>query len=199
MFQVLSGAYSANPARSLLRLYRLFPSRFNAVVTEIIFLRALMTLPDADFMCCLSLVPETSRPPAVPLLVELEGYLNRGQVREFWERSQDPILVALLEKMGPTAARDFTATVRGFIASILTRTYRRTTLGQVATDLGFRDEQAAREWVNGQKGWSVEPSSTQVDIQANWDNTTRPARKEGEDALSGIKFADASFILNRQI
>jgi hypothetical protein len=194
-WQLLSGVYSARSGHGLLRLYHFFPSRLNPAFVEVLFLRALMALPEPDFVQALSLLPEAARTPVIPLLGELEHLLQKAQFTEFWERAQDPLVAALLARTA--LAQPFADAVRAFVASVLLRTYRRISLADLGRCLGL-DGAQARQWA-GQRGWAIAEDAKAgpvCELPASADNTPRPVKKVGEDGL-GLKFSEVSAVLGR--
>ena len=191
-WQLQRGVYSARSAHGLLRLYHFFPARFNGALVEVLFLRALMALPEPDFVQGLSLLPEAGRPPALAQLVELEHLLQKAQFSEFWARAQEPAVAALLARAALAPA--FADAVRAFVAAVLQRTYRRISLAELARCLGLEEAQA-REWA-GRRGWVVAAADAVVELPASADNTPRAVKKAGEDGL-GLKFAEVSSVLGR--
>jgi hypothetical protein len=198
-FQVLT-SYSSKSGRSLLRLYHIFPQRIRVEVVEALCVGSLMCLPEPDFVQVLSLLPEGCRVPCLPVLEELELLLQRAFFSEFWVRARDPEVVALLARTGLAGA--FGEAVRGFVAGVLKRTYRRIALGELAGNLGL-SEGEARAWVAG-KGWGVDASGGSggsgsggggvlVELPPSVDNTPR-ATKAGEEGL-GLKFSDVMSVL----
>ncbi len=188
--------YSARSAHGLLRLYHFFPQRLNPALVEVLLVRALMALPEPDFVQSLSLLPEGARTPALPLLVDLEHLLQKAQFSEFWARAREPALEALLARAALAPA--FADAVRAFIAAVLLRTYRRISLAELAECLGL-GEGPAREWA-GKRGWAAAAAGGEggeaFELPASADNTPRAVKKVGEDGL-GLKFADVATVLGR--
>lgn len=189
-------SYSSKSGRSLLRLYHIFPQRIRVEVVEAICVGSLMCLPEPDFVQVLSLLPEGCRVACLPVLEELELLLQRAFFSEFWVRAGDPVVVALLARTGLAVA--FGEAVRGFVAGVLKRTYRRIALGELAGNLGL-SEGEAKAWVAA-KGWGVDAGSGSVggggvlvELPPSVDNTPR-ATKAGEEGL-GLKFSDVMSVL----
>ncbi len=164
---------------------------------EVLFLRALMALPEPDFVQGLSLLPEAGRPPVLAQLVELEHLLQKAQFSEFWARAREPAVAALLARAALAPA--FADAVRAFVAAVLLRTYRRISLAELARCLGLEEAQA-REWA-GKRAWAVAPAvaadaGAVVELPASADNTPRAVKKAGEDGL-GLKFAEVASVLGK--
>lgn len=185
--QVTRGAYCARNARSLLRLYQRYPARAKGAVTDVLLLRALMALPEPDFVQALSLLPDAAaRTPAAPTLVELEQLLQKAQFGEFWERARDPSVAPLL-----AGHAGFVDAVRGFIAGALRSAFRRVEPAVLARVLGLGEGEAVA-WAAA-RGWAVGEGGA-VELPPTADNTARPKKKQGEDGL-GLKFAEVSAVL----
>jgi hypothetical protein len=191
--QLAAGVYSARAARGLLRLYHFFPERRSAPAVELLFLHALMALPDADFVQHLSLLPDAARSPAILLLAELEQLLQKAHFADFWARAASPLLADLLARAKLGAA--FPDAARAFAAAVLLRAYRRISLAELAASVGL-GEAAAREWV-AKRGWALGADGL-VELPASADNTARPVKRVGEDGL-GLKFSEVSAVLGHSV
>jgi hypothetical protein len=187
--QVTTGPYCARNARSLLRLYQRYPSRARDAVTDVLLLRALMALPEPDFVQALSLLPDAAATPAAPALSELEQLLQRAQFGEFWERAQGPSVAPLL-----VGQAGFVDAARGFIAGALRSAFRRVEPAVLSRALGLGTVEAVT-WAEAH-GWVVGEGGA-VELPSTADNTPRPAKKMGEDGLGlgGARFADVSLVL----
>jgi hypothetical protein len=193
--QIQRGVYSARSGRGLLRLYQFFPSRLSVPVVELIFVHALMCLPDPDFVQCLSLLPAPARTPALAQLVELEQLLQKAQFSDFWAHAAHPDVAGLLARTALAPA--FAEAVRAFVAAVLLRTYRRISLAELSQCLGL-EEGGAREWA-GKRGWAMAEEGAKgvlCELPASADNTPRPVKKVGEEGL-GLKFSEVSAVLSK--
>jgi hypothetical protein len=183
---VSTGAYCARNGRSLLRLYQRYPARARGPVIDALLLRALMALPEPDFVQALSLLPDAAATPAAPALAELEQLLQKAQFGEFWERAKDPTVAPLV-----AAQAGFVDAVRGFIAGVLRSAFRRVEPGVIARALGM-DAGEATVYAKAQ-GWVVGEGGA-VELPSTADNTPRPTKKLGEDGL-GLQFDQVSAVL----
>jgi len=156
-------------------------------VTDVLLLRALMALPEPDFVQALSLLPDAAgATPAAPTLCELERLLQKAQFGEFWERARDPSVAPLL-----AGHAGFVDAARGFIAGVLRAAFRRVEPAVLARALGLGAGEAAA-WAEA-RGWAVGEGDA-VELPPTADNTPRPTQKQGEGGL-GLKYAEVSQVL----
>lgn len=171
--QLVAGTYSARSSRGLLRLYQLFPALADAKMIELILLRAIMALPEPTFLQCSSMILDSAATPSTQILANLEDMLLKSQFADFWKAAQAPELLPITSRVP-----GFAAAVRTFIASVVSRTYRRIATAELASVLGLRD---VTEWVRA-AGWATEGDA--VILPANYENTPLPVKKPGEDGLN---------------
>lgn len=84
--QCAKGTYDLDENLLLLKLYQFFPEKANPAVVARVLVKALMQLPETDFLLCTYLIPEriASEAPVLPI-VELSGRLETCQFQAFWE------------------------------------------------------------------------------------------------------------------
>ena len=93
--------------------------------------QALAALPDPDFLLAMYLVPDSLHASeSVATLVELERLLQTAQFRAFWVAAKAPAAQALVGRVA-----GFDASVRDFIARIVSRTYQKIDAAALAAEL----------------------------------------------------------------
>ena len=185
--QTSSSDYNARANRGLLRLYQLFPHLAKAEVVEAVLLRALMALPEPDFVHAVSLLPDGGASTQhAAALSRLEQLLQTAHFGEFWAQCATPELATLIARVP-----GFAAAVRAFIAGVLNRTYRRVGLAALAEALGLPAAADAAAW-GAQQGWAVDAHT--AELPALPENAPRPVKKAGEDGL-GLRYSEALSVL----
>lgn len=83
--QCANGTYDLDENLMLLKLYQFFPEKTNPAIVARVLVKALMQLPETDFLLCTYLIPErvASEAPVLPI-VELANRLETCQFQAFW-------------------------------------------------------------------------------------------------------------------
>ena len=84
--QCAKGTYELDDNLLLLKLYQFFPEKANPAVIARVLVKALMHLPETDFLLCMYLIPEriATEAPVLPI-VEMSNRLETCQFQAFWE------------------------------------------------------------------------------------------------------------------
>lgn len=175
--QVSKGTYSMDSNLALLRLYQFYPDRVKPTVLSKILIKALMRLPEPDFLLCTHLVPERLQlEDPFATLANAAGALEGARFKEFWA------LAASIQDLLDTVP-DFPAAVREFALYLVSTTYQtidKAVLGEMlnlqggALDAFFKSTCAARGWTEG-KG---EDGGDVYNIPKNADNDPQPSVEE---------------------
>jgi translation initiation factor 3 subunit K len=169
----------------LLRLYALHPARANSAILSSVLIKALMALPDPDFLLSLYLIPESSHTPLITLLVSLEALLQKGKFAAFWN-----LLNAAEEAANRTAIQQvpgFEDAVREFVVGALNRTYNTVEKSVLAASLGVADASA----ICSARGWQTEGSL--VHLPGVPENTPRPKKRDEE--TTGLRYSEIAGIV----
>jgi len=120
ILQAGNGSYDFEANRHLLMLYSFYPELVKMDVLAQLLTKALMALPQTDFLACTYLVPlKHHELEPVKTLLMLSSLLETGQFRKFWKERNVLVVRALLE---PVVG--FDEAIRAFIITTLTATYR---------------------------------------------------------------------------
>jgi hypothetical protein len=174
--QVASGTYNLRANRGLLRLYQMHPGRANAEVTALLLTKALMALPEPDFVQSVFLLasggklPQQHQTEAVKALIELDAALQKAQFRAFWEKAGSAECRALLERVP-----GFSDAIRSFILGALNRTCQKVETKVLAEALNVADAASFA----ASKGWAVEGSL--VTLPPTPETSARPAKTKREE------------------
>lgn len=163
-YQGSNGFCDPDANLAVLKLYQIFPNKYNPLVVAKILIKALMSLPATDFLVCLHLIPERRQvDEPIPVITQLANLLERGEFKQFWDASG--------------ACRDLLESVPGsivafreFMSDVVSRTYHTiqvTTLSEIL-DLSLEDAQTHAS----SRGWTVQDDV--ITIPPNEDNQPKP-------------------------
>ncbi|KAG8462922.1 hypothetical protein KFE25_001695 [Diacronema lutheri] len=116
--QCAKGTYELDDNLLLLKLYQFFPEKANPAVIARVLVKALMHLPETDFLLCMYLIPEriATEAPVLPI-VEMSNRLETCQFQAFWEE-----LAASRELVD--VAPGFDDAIRDYALGVVSLTYQ---------------------------------------------------------------------------
>ena len=180
-----SQSYDLEPNLAVLKLYQFHPEALKVPVVAKILVKALMNLPETDFLACTYLVPERALDQdPIKAIVAVAAQLERCSFREVWEA-----LTPLREEV-LNATPGFDDAVRAFILKTFEITYQSVPTEHLRASLGFLDGDAAFMTLMGTWGWTIDGDT--VKIALNADNTAKPKRV---DASGPMDFSQMTKIL----
>jgi translation initiation factor 3 subunit K len=143
--QLKTGSYDADANLAMLKLYLLSPDEMSIEVIEGILLKALMALPSTDFSLCMCMIPEKcQKEDSLKAIVNLAQQLEMAKFKTFWKEAES--VESLAKAVGWQNA------VRGFIAGVISATYRSIRSEQVTELLNL--PAAELESMMKERGWS---------------------------------------------
>jgi len=172
------GAYDLDVGLAVLKLYQFHPDELKAASVAKVLIKALMQLPQTDYLACTYLVPERILDDApVSHVVAAAAHLESCRFREFWGAIGPVREAGLLE-----CAPGFEAAVRSFVLRTFEITYQTVPLAHLSESLGLADDAAAVAALVKARGWST--ADGVVKIALNDDNTAKPKRVDAGEAMS---------------
>ena len=183
--QCASQSYDLEPNLATLKLYQFHPDKLQVKTVAKILVKALMNLPDTDYLACTYLIPERilDEEP-IKTIVAVASLLERCSFREVWEA------LAPLRKDVLDAVPGFDAAMRVFVLKTFEITYQSVPNAHLCSSLGFSAGDAAYAKLVKERGWTVDGDV--VKIALNDDNTAKPKRV---DASGTMDFAQMTKIL----
>lgn len=113
--QMSSGSYDLEANLAILKLYAIYPEESNNDVTQKVLLKAMMNYPSTDFSLCIYQIPE-GKVAELKDVMKLATLLETAKFKQFWKEADS---VELLKQ-----AKGWEASVRKFVASVVSATYR---------------------------------------------------------------------------
>jgi translation initiation factor 3 subunit K len=167
--QCTSQSYDLEPNLAVLKLYQFHPETLKVPVVAKILVKALMNLPETDFLACTYLIPERvlDQDP-IKAIVGVAAQLERCSFREVWE-----VLSPLREEV-LNATPGFDDAVRAFVLKTFEITYQSVPKAHLRASLGYAEADAAFVALVAKRGWTIDGDA--VKIALNADNTAKPKR-----------------------
>lgn len=151
-----SSLYDFENNLALLRLYQVFPKKSNVTHIRIILAKALMNLPETDFMLCTYLLDQTTQnKPEVAALLKLSEHIENAEFEKFWSEDTAQTLSESLP--------GFKEALTTYIGDVIGWTFRSTSKAAVTSALHLDDSEFAR--FAEKRSWTVK--GDQVVIPAN--------------------------------
>jgi translation initiation factor 3 subunit K len=173
--QCASKSYDCDANLATLKLYQFHPDLLKPPVVCKILVKALMQLPQTDYLCCTYLLPERVLDEApVDTITAVAALLETGCFREFWA-AVEPLRKDLL-----SATPGFDDAVREFILGTFEITYQSVPASHLKASLGASDADFAA--LVKKRGWTV--TGDLVKIALNDDNTAKPKRVDANDTMN---------------
>jgi len=173
--QCKAQAYDVDVCLATLKLYQFNPSELKEPMVAKILIKALMNLPNTDYLACTYLVPErVQEAEPIKTITAVASLLETCSFRAFWEAVK-PLRADLLSAMP-----GFDAAIRAFILRTFEITYQSVPTSHLRASLGF-DSEADFTKLVGSKGWTIDGDRIQVAL--NDDNTAKPKRIDATDTM----------------
>jgi len=144
--QAKQGSYDFETNRYVLQMYLFYPDSIKIHIVGIILMKALMNLPQTDFLACSYLISKKLHgDEPLKTLFKLANLLETAQFKAFWKECEDsrPLL---------STVSGFDNSVRSFISSILSSTYQ-TIPVSVARELLHLPDKADFDTFVAAAGW----------------------------------------------
>ena len=169
-------SYDLEPNLATLKLYQFQPETLKVPTVAKILVKALMNLPETDFLACTYLIPErVLDEDPIKTIVAVAGLLERCSFREVWDA------LAPLRKEVLDATPGFDAAVRGFVLKTFEITYQSVPTAHLRASLGFGEGDAAFGALVKARGWTIDGDI--VKIALNDDNTAKPKKAAVRGAM----------------
>jgi len=169
LFQTKSGSYDFDANRHLLKLYMFSPESTKIDILSKILVKALMALPQMDFLACTHLVPEKlHETEPVKTLLKLHSLLDSTQFKKFWKE-----LSSTKETADVTG---FSEAIRTFMATVIQSTFQNISVASLKELLNL-DDKALSQFCSAQ-GWKVSDKTVTIPLEQS------KATARGNDKLS---------------
>jgi translation initiation factor 3 subunit K len=133
--QLGTKTYNFEANLAILKLYQFYPHKENKDVIAKILIKALMNLPNTDFLLCSYLVPERlQKDEKLSKLFSIANLLESAKFIEFWAEANSAREVL-------SVAPEFDAAIRKFITGLLSTTYQTITTSELGALLSLDDAQ----------------------------------------------------------
>merc|ERR1712127_1173698 len=154
--QVSKGTYDLEANLALLRFYQYNPATAKIPIVCKILMKALMKLPETDFMLCLYLLPVAVQKDAqIETLKSLWDKLETCQFKDFWAEAGGDKAKALL-----TSIPKFDDAMRSFIIGVVGMTYQ--LIEKEHLELMLNLKGAALDAMCTEKGFKVQGSDVAI-------------------------------------
>jgi len=171
-YQIDKQTYHFESNLTVLKFYQFHPEKTQKFVIAKILIKALMNLPSTDFSLCMYLIPEKlHHEEPIRSLITLSNLLEPAQFENFWVEANTC-------KEFLDTIPGFYESIRGFIITVVTSTYRsisKTALGDLLTIRGT-DLDAL---INA-RGWKQMEET--VTFSTSSEDTSAKAKKLAEHA-----------------
>jgi len=156
--QALEQNYNLDANLAVLKLYQFNPNEFKESVTCVVLLKALMNLPNTDFILCKCLIIEQHQSVEnVNKVIELSNLLETCEFQQFWTELK--ACEELLEGI-----KGFRESIKKFIASVLTITYQTINMSLLKDVMGgVSDEELLS--ICADNNWAVEGEHVSIHNQ----------------------------------
>lgn len=182
--QCSENTYDLDGNLAVLKLYQFHPDKANVAVVSKILLKALMKLPDTDFITCAYLIPErVQEVELITSIASLASQLETCSFRQFWTA-----LKPLRAEQTLPELPGFDAAVREFVCSTMSITYQAIPLAHLSESVALEGGELAA-FVQA-RGWHIEGDV--VKLTLNDDNQAKP--KKPDEGLA-IRFDQMTKIL----
>lgn len=163
--QCKDGSHDLDANMACLKLYQFHPEQLKEPTVAKILAKALTSLPNTDYLACTYLIPErVLDAEPIAALNAAAGLLETCSFRAFWP-ALAPLRADLLN-----AVAGFDDAVRGFVLSVVERTYQSVPVSHLRESLGLGSDAEVGPLVQ-KRGWTV--AGDQVKIALNDDNQAK--------------------------
>merc|ERR1711970_588698 len=147
--QVHEGTYDLDENMALLKLYQFYPHQTRHEIIVYVLLKALMNLPNHDFVLYKSLLTtllDEDKDKNVKRVLEIHKMLEQCRFAQFWTEIQtDHDLVERLV--------GFEDAIRTYISGIIANSFQRLSRDNVKEFLGMNKEAEINSWIE-RNGWT---------------------------------------------
>jgi len=174
--QCAGGTYDVDCNLAVLKLYQFHPEKNNVLIVAKILAKALMRLPDTDYLLCSYLIPE--RVQEVELIANLTAIatqLETCSFRAVWSALQ-PLREDLLDGIP-----GFDAAIREFVLETMQITYQAIPEAHLCESLNVGS--AEMQQLVASRSWTCEGSVVKVTLNA--DNIAKPRKLDESGLLRG--------------
>ena len=174
--QCAGQTYDADVNLAVLKLYQFHPDQLKPPMVAKILVKALMNLPQTDYLACTYLIPErVLDAEPIKTVTTVAELLETCSFRDVWGAVQ-PLRAELL-----AGTPGFDEAVRAFILRTFEITYQSVPAAHLRASLGYESEGDFGALVSS-RGWSVDGDL--IKIALNDDNTAKPKRVDAADTMS---------------
>ena len=169
--QCAKGSYDLEANLAVLKLYQFHPDKNNVGVVAKILVKALMNLPNTDFLLCTYLIPDRVQElEPIASIATLATLLETCAFRKVWQ-SLTPLDELVRGVPG------FEDALRRFILDTMQITYQSIPEAHLRESLNVGSDAVPK--IISERGWTREGAL--VRVQLNADNTAKPRKlDEGE-------------------
>jgi len=170
--QVKENSYDFEANRHLLKLYLFSPGEIKVSILGQILVKALMALPETDFLACLYLIPaHLHQQEPVETLVRLADLLETAQFSKFWKERfsgspSDPARAVI------DGVKGFDDAVRSFITTTVSITYRRIVASQFQSYLNLPEQKTFEQSIK-KAGFELAENGATVVLPAREENSIK--------------------------
>eukprot|EP00184_Porphyridium_aerugineum_P007698 CAMPEP_0184702712 /NCGR_PEP_ID=MMETSP0313-20130426/25245_1 /TAXON_ID=2792 /ORGANISM="Porphyridium aerugineum, Strain SAG 1380-2" /LENGTH=226 /DNA_ID=CAMNT_0027163275 /DNA_START=120 /DNA_END=800 /DNA_ORIENTATION=- len=164
--------YDLDANMAVLKLYQFYPERRKIQVVVQIMAKAMMALPETDFLCgSYMIAPELQAQEPLASMMELVGLLETGMYEQFWAKCDNSSSLETVRK----SVVGFDDGVRKFVMGVVGRTYASIQVDLLAKFVNL-DEGKTRELIN-KYGWAIDSSNkARVEVPKNSENGPKAVR-----------------------
>jgi translation initiation factor 3 subunit K len=173
--QLQTGSYDMDANLAMLKLYLLNPDETSIQVIEGILLKALMAFPSTDFSLCMNMIPEKyQKEETLKAVVNLAQQLEMAKFKTFWKEAES------VESLGQAVG--WQKAVRGFIAGVISATYRSIRKEQVMELLNIQSANDLDAMAKD-RGWTSDKDLVTVN-SASFESTRKEETSRGPTNMS---------------
>jgi len=174
--QCAEQTYDIDANLAILKLYQFHPAELKTPIVAKILVKALMNLPQTDYLACTYLIPErVLDEEPIKTVAEVAALLEKCSFRDFW------LQVAPLRKELLAGTPGFDTAVRDFILRTFEITYQSVPATHLRASLGLESDDEFSALIKA-RGWTA--ADGLVKIALNDDNTAKPKRVDANDTMN---------------
>ncbi|XP_020893160.1 eukaryotic translation initiation factor 3 subunit K [Exaiptasia diaphana] len=151
--QVDENFYDLDANLAVLKLYQFNPAYSQTTITAQILLKALMNLPNSDFIMCRCVIDDSiQQDPTIQKVVRLADLLETCSFVEAWKFiGEEPGII--------DGVKGFSEAIRKYVSYVIEITYQTIDVNLVTELLGGLQGSSLQEWMKG-RGWTVESNGS---------------------------------------
>ncbi|XP_073230556.1 eukaryotic translation initiation factor 3 subunit K-like [Porites lutea] len=178
--QVYNNVYDLDANLAVLKLYQFNPAYHQTTVTMQILLKALMTLPNADFIMCRCLIDDANQQdPAIASVIKLAELLETCNFLEAWKYLEEES--SLVE--GVVGFHD---AIRKYVSYVIGITYQTIDKSLISELLGGLQGDELDNWIKTQNWTLKEDGKVFICNQDAHIKSKNIAEKIDFDSVAGI-------------